>query len=112
MATGAIFHKTQNRASADDGVRVNPEQRATRHFVNALGQITRGQAYFTILRIGREALAQMFRAFRAERDFGHVKWHGRCLVTAGLTDKAAEDRKPQENKEAHGIRNHGYEYRT
>jgi hypothetical protein len=57
-------------------------------------------------------LPQMLRAFRAERDFGHVKRHGGYLVTAVLTDKAAEDRKPQENKEAHGIRNHGYEYRT
>jgi hypothetical protein len=54
----------------------------------------------------------MFRAFRAERDFGHVKWHKRFLGTATLTDKTAEDRKPQENKEAHRIRNHGYEYRT
>jgi len=112
MATGAIFHKAQNRASADDGVRVNPKQRAARHFVNALGQITRGQAHFAILRISRETLAQMFRAFRAERDFGHVKRHGRYSGTAVLTDKAAEDRKPQENQEAHGIRNHRYEYRT
>jgi hypothetical protein len=54
----------------------------------------------------------MLRAFRAERDFGHVKWHGRYSVTTGLTDKAAEDRKPQENQEAHRIRNHRYEYRT
>jgi hypothetical protein len=54
----------------------------------------------------------MFRAFRAERDFGHVKRHGRYLGTVVLTDKAAEYRKPQENKETHRIRDHGYEYRT
>ena len=112
MATGTIFHKTQNRASADDGVRVNPEQRSSRHFLDALGQITRGQAHFTILCISREALAQMFLALRAERDFGHVKWHKRFLGTAVLTDKTAEYCEAQENKEAHGIRNHGYEYRT
>jgi hypothetical protein len=54
----------------------------------------------------------MFRAFRAERDFGHVKWHKRFLGTAVLTDKTAEYCEAQENKEAHGIRDHGDEYRT
>jgi hypothetical protein len=54
----------------------------------------------------------MFLALRAERDFGHVKWHKRFLGTAVLTDKTAEYREAQENQEAHGIRNHGYEYRT
>jgi hypothetical protein len=54
----------------------------------------------------------MFRAFRPERDLGHVKRHGRYLGTAVLTDKTAEDRKAQENKETHRIRDHGYEYRT
>jgi hypothetical protein len=54
----------------------------------------------------------MFRAFRAERDFGHVERHKRFLGTIRLTDETAEDRKPQENKEAHRIRDHSYEYRT
>lgn len=106
MATGTIFHKPQNRASADDGMRVNPVQRSTRHFVNALGQITRGQAHFTIVRISRETLAQMFRAFRAERDFGHVKRHGRDLGTVRLTGKAAEDRKAKKDEKAHRIGDH------
>jgi hypothetical protein len=48
----------------------------------------------------------MFRAFRAERDFGHVKRHGRYSGTAVLTDKAAEDRKAKKDEKAHRIGDH------
>jgi hypothetical protein len=48
----------------------------------------------------------MLRAFRAERDFGHVKRHGRDLGTVRLTGKAAEDRKAKKDEKTHRIGDH------
>lgn len=106
MPTSTIFHKADNRASADDRVRVNPIERTTRHFRDALGQIAGGNPHFAVLGISRKAFPQMLRALRAKGDFGHVQWHKGYLGTTRLTGKAAEDREAQKDEKAHRIGDH------
>ena len=107
MATSAIFHKADDRASADDHVRVNPIKRTARHFCDALGQIAGGNPHFAVLGICRKPFAQMLRALRAKGDFGHVQGHKDYVRPARLASKAAEDRKAQKDEKAHRIGNHG-----
>lgn len=106
MATSTIFHKADDRASADYHVRVDPIKGTTRHFCDALGQIAGGNPHFAVLGIRRKPFAQMLRALRAKGDFGHVQGHKDYVRPARLTGKAAEDCEAKKDEKAHRIGNH------